>query len=95
MPAHLVITARIHDRAVFIDGYAPRAAALVERFGGRYIARGPVSELLEGPDQSGLSVVVSEWPDRAVALAFWNSADYREVARLREGIADCQVLLIE
>ena len=94
MPVSLKSSSVVNSVAL-AAGVSPRAAALVERFGGRYIARGPVSELLEGPDQSGLSVVVSEWPDRAVALAFWNSADYREVARLREGIADCQVLLIE
>jgi uncharacterized protein (DUF1330 family) len=39
--------------------------------------------------------VISEWPDKDAALAFWNSAEYAEVKKLRDGIADCQVLLVE
>ena len=40
-------------------------------------------------------MVISEWPDKAAAEAFWNSPEYAEVKKLRAGIADCQVLLIE
>ena len=40
-------------------------------------------------------MVISEWPDKETAKRFWNSAEYAEVKKLREGIADCQVLLIE
>jgi uncharacterized protein (DUF1330 family) len=40
-------------------------------------------------------MVISEWPDKASALAFWNSPEYAQAKKLREGIADCQVLLIE
>jgi uncharacterized protein (DUF1330 family) len=29
------------------------------------------------------------------ARSFWNSPEYSEAKKLREGIADCQVLLIE
>lgn len=94
MPAYLIIRARVHDRAAFAAGYAPAAAALVERFGGVYLARAPQPEVLEGEDAGG-SVVVSQWPDRAAALAFWNSPEYAEAKRLRDGLADVQVLLVE
>ena len=40
-------------------------------------------------------MVISEWPDRAAAQAFWNSPEYAEAKKLRDGIAACQVLLIE
>ena len=43
----------------------------------------------------GASMVISEWPDKAAALAFWNSPEYAEAKQLRAGVADCQVLLIE
>jgi uncharacterized protein (DUF1330 family) len=39
--------------------------------------------------------VISDWPDKATAQAFWDSPEYQQVKKLREGIADCQVLLIE
>jgi uncharacterized protein (DUF1330 family) len=95
MPAYLVITARIHDRRAFIENYGKAASELVTRMGGRYLIRAPGAETLEGPDQTGVSVVVSEWPDRAAAYAFWTSEEYAELRKLRQGLAECQILLVE
>ena len=95
MPAYMIVTASIKDRDAFISGYGAAAGALVEKMGGTYLLRGPGAELLEGEFGDGASMVISEWPDKAAAKAFWNSAEYQEVKKLREGIADCQVLLIE
>lgn len=95
MTAYMIVTARISDREAFIHGYGAAAAALVERFGGKYVLRGPGAELLEGAFGDGASMVISEWPDKTAAKAFWNSPEYAEARKLREGIADCQVLLIE
>lgn len=95
MPAYMIVTAKIADRDAFIQGYGAAAGALVAKFGGRYILRGPGAELLEGDFGDGASMVISEWPDKDIAKAFWNSPEYADAKRLREGIADCQVLLIE
>ncbi len=95
MAAYMIVTAKIADRDAFIAGYGAAAAALVARFGGHYVLRGAGALGLEGGFGDGASMVISEWPDKAAALAFWNSPDYAEVKRLRAGIADCQVLLIE
>ncbi|TNF87351.1 MAG: DUF1330 domain-containing protein [Gammaproteobacteria bacterium] len=95
MPAYMIVTAKISDREKFLAGYAGAAGALVEQFGGRYILRGVGADLLEGSFGEGASMVISEWPDKETAERFWNSAEYAEVKKLREGIADCQVLLIE
>jgi uncharacterized protein (DUF1330 family) len=95
MPAYMIVTARIADRDAFIAGYGRAAAALVERFGGRYVLRAPGAQLLEGDFGDGASMVISEWPDKAAALRFWTSAEYAEAKTLREGVADVQVLLIE
>ena len=95
MPAYMIVTAKIADRDAFINGYGAAAGKLVERFGGRYVLRGPGATLLEGDFGGGASMVISEWPDKAAAEAFWNSPDYAEVKKLRDGIAECQVLLIE
>ncbi len=95
MPAYMIVTAKISDRPAFIGGYGAAAAALVEKFGGRYVLRAPGALGLEGSFGDGASMVISEWRDRAAAETFWNSAEYAEVKKLREGIADCQVLLIE
>lgn len=95
MPAYMIVAARIADRDAFIAGYGAAAGALVTKFGGRYVLRGPGAELLEGSWGDGASMVISEWPDKAAARRFWDSPEYAEAKKLREGIADCQVLLIE
>jgi uncharacterized protein (DUF1330 family) len=95
MPAYMIIAAKIADRDAFINGYGLAAAVLVSQFGGRYRLRAPGALCLEGAFGDGASLVISEWPDKDAALAFWNSAEYAEVKKLRDGIADCQVLLVE
>lgn len=95
MPAYMIIYAKINDRDKFISGYAPAASKLVAERGGKYVIRAPGSEVLEGNLQPGMSVVISEWPDKQSILDFWNSPEYREIKKLREGIADCEVTVIE
>jgi uncharacterized protein (DUF1330 family) len=95
MPAYMIVAARISDRDAFLAGYGKAAGALVERFGGRYLLRAPGAELLEGAFGDGASVAISEWPDKEAARRFWDSPEYAEARKLREGLADCQVLLIE
>lgn len=95
MPAYMIVTAKIADREAFIQGYGAAAARLVAQYGGKYVLRAPGAELLEGVFGDGASVVISEWPDKAAARAFWDSPDYAAAKRLRDGVADVQVILIE
>jgi uncharacterized protein (DUF1330 family) len=95
MPAYMIITAKIADRDSFISGYGAAAAKLIQQFGGKYVLRGPGAELLEGDFGDGASMVIAEWPDKKSATAFWHSPEYAAVKKLREGIADVQVLLID
>ncbi len=69
MPAYMIVTARIADRDRFIAGYGAATAPLVARFGGKYVLRGPGAQLLEGAFGDGASMAISEWPDKASALA--------------------------
>jgi uncharacterized protein (DUF1330 family) len=95
MTAWMIVVAQIHDREKFVTGYGQAAARLVAQFGGKYIARAPGATVLEGPGMEGASVVISEWPDKAAALAFWNSPEYAEAKKLREGLADVSIHLVE
>lgn len=88
----MVVIARIHDRERFLADYAVHAAKLIERFGGRYLARGPGIPL-ENVDP-GAAVVISEWPDAAAIHAFWDSADYVDLKAKRADLADAQVLIV-
>ena len=95
MAAYMIILARIDDREKFLAGYAAEAGALVERCGGKYVLRGPGALCLEGSVGDGRSVVISEWPDIDTARAFWDSPEYQEIKKLREGICDVEVVLVE
>lgn len=95
MPAYLIVTAVLHDRQAFLDGYGAAAAELVTRLGARYRLMRPDGQVLEGDGPRQVSVVIEEWPDRETVLRFWNSEEYAAVRRLRDGLADCRVVLVE
>ena len=93
MPAYLIIKARISDPAGFA-AYARQVPALVWQCGGRYRVMGGEQQLLEGGGE-GERMVVSEWPDRAAALAFWRSPQYVALKALRAGTGEFEVRLVE
>ena len=95
MRSYMIVTAKIKDRDAFINGYGKAAGALVTKFGGRYVLRGPGAELLEGDWGNGASMVISEWPNRDAIHKFWDSPEYAAAKALRDGIADVQVLVID
>ncbi|MEL6708043.1 MAG: DUF1330 domain-containing protein [Pseudomonadota bacterium] len=95
MAAYMIVTAAIHDREKFIAGYGAAAAELIGKSGGEYLIRGPGVEALEGEFGDGASMVISKWLDRTAAKSFWNSPEYAEVKKLREGLADVQILLVD
>jgi uncharacterized protein (DUF1330 family) len=92
MSAYMIVIARIHDRERFLADYGVHAAAMIERFGGRYLARGPGIPLENV--ESGAAVVISEWPDADAIHAFWNSDEYAALKAKRAGLADAQVLIV-
>jgi uncharacterized protein (DUF1330 family) len=95
MAAWLVVTAHIKDREAFLScGYPQAAAEALAQYGGSYLVRAPGGTVLEGEGCDGGSVVVSEWPDREAALAFYNSPEYSAAKVLREGLADISVMLV-
>ncbi|GAM06761.1 MAG: DUF1330 domain-containing protein [Pseudomonadota bacterium] len=95
MAAWLIVTARVPDRDAFMASGYPQAAAKIQaQYGGEYIIRGPGGTVLEGPGEDGASVVVTQWKDREAALAFWNSPEYAEAKKLREGLAEISVTLV-
>lgn len=95
MPAYMIVHATLTNRDEFLAGYAPAASKLVEQFGGRYILRAAGASVLEGDLDENSSVVISEWPDKETALRFWNSPEYAEVKKLRDGCAICHVAVVE
>lgn len=94
MPAYLIVEAEITDPERFA-AYARANPALVARHGGRYLALRTQAEALEGEALGPRKLVISEWPDRDAAWRYWNSPEYAELKRLREGTGRFRVLLVE
>ena len=93
MPAYLIVKTEIRD-AEKIQGYLAGAPPLIAKHGGRYLVRGGAQEVLEGdPDQR--RTVVLEFPTMAAARALFDDPEYQEVRKIRLGIADYDVLLID
>jgi uncharacterized protein (DUF1330 family) len=67
----------------WIDSYVANVTAMVERFGGRYLARTNRVERLEGERPAPQVVVLVEWPSREAADAFYESDDYRPYREAR------------
>lgn len=77
-----------------IKPYGRAVVPLAAKFGGRFIALTDRPEPMEGnPDTR--RVVLLEFPSLAAARAFWDSPEYAEVKRLREGIGTVEAVLFE
>lgn len=72
--------------------YLEEVEATVKPYGGRWLANGEVS-VVEGA-WPGL-VVLMEFPDRAAADQWYNSADYQKILPLRVNNAISDVVLID
>jgi uncharacterized protein (DUF1330 family) len=92
---YMIVLAELTDRQRFLEGYARVVPELVARHGGRYILRGACGNFLEEGWEGQPSALVSEWPSREAALRFWNSPEYAEAKKLREGTGSFQVLLVD
>ena len=93
MATFMIVQARITQPDKF-RAYTAVVPALVARFGGRYRVLGGATAVLEGTWPE-VKTVVSEWPDHAAALAFWNSAEYRQACTLREGAGEFNIVLVD
>ena len=74
--------------------YMKLSPGIIEKFGGRFIARGGRSTTLEGPPARG-RVVVVEFPSFERAQEFYKSAEYEAARKVRAGAATAQFVLVE
>ncbi|MGE6696176.1 DUF1330 domain-containing protein [Hyphomonas sp. NPDC076900] len=95
MAAYMIVFARVKDRQRFVAEYAAPTAALISRFGGEYVVRGPGVESLEGGLFDGASTVISKWPDKAAIRRFWDSPEYQVLKAARQPLAEAHVMIVE
>src|SRR5262252_10515508 len=69
--------------------YTKLSPAIIEKFGGRFLARGGRTTTLEGPPAKS-RVVVIEFPSFERAQEFYNSPEYVAARKVRAGAATAQ-----
>ncbi|MEM7734357.1 MAG: DUF1330 domain-containing protein [Deinococcota bacterium] len=94
MPAYLIYRATIHDMDAYREHYMSQTPAILEAYGGKFIARGGNTETLEG-DAETRRVVLIEFPSMEAAKAFYNSDDYTRARAARANIAEAQMILVD
>jgi uncharacterized protein (DUF1330 family) len=93
MPAYLIARVRVQDPAAY-EEYKRLAAAAIEKFDGRYRARGGTMVTLEG-DEEKSRVVVVEFPSLDRAQAWYRSPEYQKAIAARTGCATGQFVLVD
>jgi uncharacterized protein (DUF1330 family) len=84
---------QITDQATY-QTYAARTTPILEKFGGRYLARAGQTVSLEGAPPAG-RVVVIEFPTFAAAKAFHDSPEYKAIAEIRHKSSTGRAFIIE
>ncbi|MGR8919805.1 MAG: DUF1330 domain-containing protein [Gammaproteobacteria bacterium] len=90
MSAYVVVHATVKDQEKFQE-YGAAAGPIVESHGGKVVCRGP-STALAGDDPHALMVIL-EFPDRAAAEQWYNSAEYQAVIPTRDAGLDSVFVL--
>ena len=77
-----------------IARYRRIVPAIIEQFGGRFLARGGKAEVLEG-DSEPSRLIFIEFPSVEQARAWWSSAEYAEAKALRRRCAKTTLTVVE
>ena len=93
MPAYVVVDIEVQDPSRYAR-YKDLAGAAVAKHGGRYLARGGATTVLEGSWQPK-RLVVLEFPSVEKAKAWWASTDYAEAKELRQACAKTVMVVVE
>jgi CpeT protein len=94
-PVRMLVYGEIQDRKAF--GAYARALAesgLYRENGGYYEAITPPLAVFEGDPPDNRGVIIARFPCLEAAQRFWNSDAYAAIRRLREGIAEFEVLVL-
>ena len=93
MAAYMVVDITVSD-PVKMQEYRKLSQIAVARYGGRFLARGGKTEVIEGSWQPERLVVI-EFPSLAVAHSFYDSPEYLAARKTREGAGNFDMVVIE
>lgn len=93
MAAYFIADIEVKDPTAF-EEYRKQVPATIEKYGGRYLARGGATEVLEG-EWRPRRVVILEFPSVAAARRWYDCEEYREPKALRRRAAVTNLVLVE
>lgn len=94
MTAYWVARAKVNNPEEY-KKYTDLVPAIIERFGGRILARGGDFQILEGSDHFHRFVVI-EFPSMEQAVTCHRSAEYQNASAFRRnGIGDNELVIVQ
>jgi len=89
---YLVANIRVNDTEKF-QSFSGMAAPVIQKFGGKVLARGPGADRHEGT-LTGI-VMMIEFESKAVAEKFYFSEEYQAAKAIRDECAETDLMIIE
>lgn len=93
MAAYVIAMVDIKD-PVRYESYRAMVLPTITAYGGRFIARGGRTEVLEGA-WAPRRVVIIEFPTLARAKEWWSSPEYSEARAIRQATSEGTLIAIE
>jgi uncharacterized protein (DUF1330 family) len=93
MPAYVIVETDVHDPEQY-ERYKAASPGAVAAGGGRFVVRGGEMAVLEG-DCQPKRLVVLEFEDLDAAKRWYESPEYQDAKRLREGAANLRMVAVE
>ena len=93
MAAYIVIRITVKD-PIQLKEYQQVAPSIIDKFGGKLLARGGEVASLEGPTENR-RIVIIEFPGMEEAKSFYYSPEYTEAIELRKSAAEFELVVVE
>jgi uncharacterized protein (DUF1330 family) len=93
MPAYVIVETEITDPEQY-EQYKAASPGAVASGGGRFVVRGGELAVLEG-DWHPSRLVMLEFPDLEAAKRWYDSPEYQEAKKLRDGAANLRMVAVE
>ena len=93
MAAYVIAQVHVTDGEKFKE-YMKKTPATIARHGGRYLARGGETILLEGKMKAERMVVI-EFPSLQKAREWFDSEEYRRIKTFRAGAATASIIAVD
>jgi len=92
-PGYIVVLGKNYEAKDMMP-YVESLPPIYEKYEGNYAMMSTNVEQLEGKFDYQ-SILVSKWPSADKAREFWHSEEYTEAKKLRDGVGEFDIFLVE